>query len=149
MQVSRAGCHLPLAPFATIRINHKIGPSTVSDSSFISEDSKTFTKRQRGCLIYPTLNDASTVGSTKKEMHDDEDGVLDSSLVHPKPISTTLDKQMPVITLHLEALEDDTHFPNPLVGDWSHLALVKLNKAMRFPGARLTMSSCLDARVQP
>ena len=149
LQVSRTGCHLPSAPLTTLPAHFQIGPSTVSDPSFTSADSRTPSERQRGCLICPAPDNASAVDCTKEDMDDDEDGVVDSPFVLPNPISVSLDERMPMITLHPEALEGDTPFRNPVVDDRSDLALAELNGAERLAGARQTMSCGSSPRVQP
>lgn len=72
-------------------------------------------------------------------MDDDEDGFVDNPLVHAKPISTTKDEQMPVITQCPKALEDDTLFRNLVVDNRSILAIVELNGAAKFTEPFLTL----------
>lgn len=148
LQVSRSAWLCPSAPSAAFRANPEIGPSTVSDPSFTSEDCRTFSERQRGCLIYPAPDDASAVDYTKEDMDDDEDGVVNSSLVQQNPTLTTQDEQMPVITWRPTALEEVTPTLNPVVDDWSDLALLELNDAADLTEPRHTMSSGSDPRVQ-
>lgn len=83
-----------------------------------------------GCLIYPAPNHASVVDHAKEDIDDDKDGVVDSYLVHPKPIFMTADKQMLVITLHLQALKGNSPFRNLVVDERSDLTLVELNGAL-------------------
>lgn len=54
--------------------------------SFPSEDSMTFLEREHGCLIYPASDEAFAVDYTNEDIVDDEDGVVGSPLIHPKPI---------------------------------------------------------------
>ena len=81
IQVAIVGRQLPSAPSSALDANPQIGPSTVSDPSLTSGDSRTFSKRRCGWLIYPAPDDSSAVDYTKEVMDDDEDGVVDSPLI--------------------------------------------------------------------
>ena len=172
IQVASSGRQLRSAPSSARDANPQIGPSTVSNPSFTSGDSRTFSERRRGILIYPAPDDASAVDYTKEDMEDDEDGVVDSPLIqhlpgtesHPPPIggglanlkadpsATTVwhslpDDQMPRMSLDPRAVEADSLVRNPVVEVSADLARVQLNGTLRMAAAGVTMSSGADARL--
>ncbi len=141
IQVATVGRQLPSAPSLATHANPLIGPSTVSDPSFTSGDSRTFSERQRGRFIYPAPDDASAVDYTKEDMDDDDDGVVDSHLILPKPITAAPTDHIPLMTLDPEARDGDSLFRNRVLLNRSDLARVRLNETLPTTAARVTMSS--------
>jgi hypothetical protein len=172
IQVASSGRQLRSAPSSAWDANPQIGPSTVSNPSFTSGDSRTFSERRRGILIYRAPDDASAVDYTKEDMEDDEDGVVDSPMIQhlpgtesrppligvgfanliADPSVTTVwhelpEDQMPRTTLGPRAVQADSFVRSPVVDASADLARVQLNGTLPLVATGVTMSSGADARL--
>lgn len=139
-QVPSVGRQLSPNPSCALEANHVIGPSTVSDPSFTSEDSRTFSERRRGWLIYCAPDDASAVDYTKEDMDNDDDGVVDSPPIQAQPITATPHDQIPVMTVVPEGPLGEAVFRNSVVDGRAHLARLDLNSTLPYTAPRGTLS---------
>lgn len=122
-------------------VNPVIGPSTVSDPSFNSEGSRTLSELQQGRFIFPAPDDASAVDYTKEDMDDDDDGVVDSHAILPKPIAATASDHIQIVTSDPMAWNSNTLFLNRNLDDRPDLAPVKLSDPMPSIATRMNKSS--------
>lgn len=146
MQVAPVGRQLTSAPLLVSDANPPIGPSTVSDPSFTSGDSRTPSEMEQGRFIFFAPDDASAVDYAKEDMDDDDDGVVNSHATLPVPITVASTNQIPVMTLDPEARDPgardhDTLSQNRELDIGSHLARIMLNKPSPTTAARVTMSA--------
>lgn len=79
-------------------------------------------------------------------MDDDDDGVVDSHVILPKPITAAPTDHIPIMTSDPVARNNDTLFRYRDLDDRSDLAPVKLNDPLPTTAARVTMSSGADPR---
>lgn len=77
IQVASVGRQVATASSSALDANCEIGPSIVSNPSFTSEGSRTFSKRRRRWLIY-LAPDTPAVDYMKQDTEDDKDGVVDN-----------------------------------------------------------------------
>lgn len=145
IQVAAIGRQLPFDPKLAQNAKLLIGPSTVSDASFTSGDSNTFSERQRGRFFFPAADDASAVDYSK-DMDDDSDGVVDSYLILPEPISAAPSSHIPLVTLDSKGCHGGSPSRNLVLEVPSDLARPKLTDTMPTTAARLTMSSGASSR---
>lgn len=148
-QVAAVGRQLSPLPSCALDANLVLGPSTVSDPSITSEDSRTFSERRRGRLIYCAPDDASAVDYTKEDMDNDEDGVVDSPPIPTQPIIANRHDQIGVMTSVAAAPQVEVVFRNSVVDGRAYLARFDLNSSLPNTVARCTLSLGANTRLHP
>lgn len=146
IQVAAPGCQLPFAPSVAQNANPVIGASTVSEPSFTSGDSRTFTERQQGRFFFPAADDTSAVDYTKEDLDDDNDGVVDSLLSLPKSNTPAPSDHIPLMPLDPGCRDGISR--SRVLDVPSDLARAKLNVSLRTTAARPTMSSGVNTRLR-